>query len=375
MPNAINYIKFLFKELLGDLVLDKEQDKLRLKPNHDGHEKEFEHFERLKISGHGEILHDVKWFSFDLNLEPGSAEEARHRTFVGFTGCEFQTQDLENLAGAEIFEYGLHAGIFLRLVNDVGLKLRSDISRIHLEQDLASQHLDPLYEGHDFDEIKKYFEEVFLFEVNKNSIVRDLDEKLKAQYILSNNSSCVRLPFGDVGDGMRELFVEKSPLLFDNIFSALTSTYWEHAFLELYRSIEAIYQIPRMIKLKVKLGDDFEGVPTLNLAKLCYEELGWRPFEKESLKALLSILPEDKLEQLIHLRLINEPEDVGSEKDRMKKIIEKGSTKIYETRNKLVHKIYYYDETDKDYGEWKSMLKFLVIFVSGIYSHYSDYLK
>ncbi|AXS82311.1 hypothetical protein [Marinobacter sp. Arc7-DN-1] len=296
MPNAIKYIQFLFNQLLGDLVSDEERNKLRLKPNPDDHEKEFEHFERLKISGHGEILHDVKWFSFNLSLDPGGAEESRHRTFVGFTGCKFQKQDLENLEGAEIFEHDINAGIFLRLVNDVGLELKSEISPIHLEQDLASQHLDPLYEGHDFDEIKKYFEDVILFEVKKDSIVRELNEKLKVQYILSNNSSCVRLPFGDVGDGMRELFVEKSPLLFDNIFSALTSTYWEHAFLELYRSIEAIYQIPRMIKLKGKLGDDFDGVSTLDLAKLCYEELGWRPFEKESLKSLLTILPEDQLE-------------------------------------------------------------------------------
>jgi hypothetical protein len=81
------------------------------------------------------------------------------------------------------------------------------------------------------------------------------------------------------------------------------------------------------------------------------------------------------IQGFVHLGLINEPEDVGSEKDRLKKIIEKGASKIYETRNKLVHKIYYYNEKDKDYGEWKSMLRFLVIFVSGIYSHYSDYLK
>lgn len=202
-----------------------------------------------------------------------------------------------------------------------------------------------------------------------------MNDKLKAQYILSNNTLCVRLPFGEVGDGLRELFVEKSPLLFDNIFSALTSTHWEHAFLELYRSIEAVYQIPRMIRLKERLGDNFKDILTLDLAKLCYEELGWRPFEKESLKSLLNILPKDQLEQLINLELINEPEDIGSEEDRLKKIIDKGASKIYETRNKLVHKIYYYEEADKNYNEWQNMLRFLIIFVSGIYSHYSGFLK
>lgn len=158
MPNAITYSRFLFTKLLGELVTDEEREKLCLKKT-EYYEKEFDHFLRLKISGSGELLHDVKWISYELKVKPGTStpEGEENKTFIGFSGCKFQEKDLKSLENAEIYEHDIHAGIFLRLVKDINLDLSGEVSSIHLEQDLASQHLDPLYNGHDYDEIKKIF--------------------------------------------------------------------------------------------------------------------------------------------------------------------------------------------------------------------------
>lgn len=375
MANAVEYSKHMFKKLLGDFLTDEDLENVFLYKDYEGFGEDFKDFNNLKFLENGVFLNNIIWFCFSIKSNKKDVFDDESRVFVGFINCNFASTDMVSLEQAQISEFEIHAGVFLRIVKDVDIKLNENIPATQIEQNLAFQHKDSFYKGHEFEEVKNYFEDMKVFEVGKDSVVRTSKPKVRAQYIISNSSSCVRLPLGEVGDGMRELFAESSPLLFDNVFSALTSTYWEHAFLELYRAVEAIYQIPKVTSLKESLGDRVKDLSVIDLARACYEKLGWRPFEKESLKSLLRVISEQELEKLVDFGIINQPEDFGTEDDRRNKIIEKGAEAIYQTRNKLVHRIYYYRESIATDAEWQNLLRFLVIFVSSIYSHYSRFLK
>ena len=84
---------------------------------------------------------------------------------------------------------------------------------------------------------------------------------------------------------VKSLFVEGSEYIpFQNILQGLLSFSWGGFYVELYRCIEQLYAVPRLIELTKDWPTDKSFV---ELAELLESRLSWRPKEDESLCKIL----------------------------------------------------------------------------------------
>lgn len=180
-------------------------------------------------------------------------------------------------------------------------------------------------------------------------------------------------------DCIREIFLQERSYLFDgNLFAALSSPIPRHAFLELYRTLEFVFVLPRVKALAGALGlDKAEGeLDLIGLARACYSELRWKRVERDSLERLFveysqrhlasfkSLTKQCKPFQSLALAL----ESVDPEKVRAG--LTKFGDKFYALRNQVVHQLWEEDEIDCDAGDWLALSEFTIGCVKFFYESY-----
>lgn len=107
---------------------------------------------------------------------------------------------------------------------------------------------------------------------------------------------------------------------------AIVEKKWEHAFLEIYRSIEFLYPFPKINELKEKLD---LSISTQNLSDLIEDTLGWRPIEEPTLQALFKDLPQNLLDDFNASFTAQAPDTLPT--------TQKMASLIYRLRNDCVH--------------------------------------
>ena len=135
------------------------------------------------------------------------------------------------------------------------------------------------------DIMKPFFSECDIWEVNK--IAFELPVYSLYGSRLTELPSNLTLTFSeDTLIKFKRLF-EDFPVTSEAVFRGLTSTHWEHVFLELYRCIERLYHIPFIKELCNSMGNIYS---TSDLARLIDRELTWHPNEEIAIIRLLKSL-------------------------------------------------------------------------------------
>lgn len=94
----------------------------------------------------------------------------------------------------------------------------------------------------------------------------------------------------DALDQIREFFHEEKEHLFvENFFSAMSTPLLPHAFLEIYRTLEFAFVLPRASALLNRIDKGGKlGLRILDFARVCHQELGWKRVERDALQKLFS---------------------------------------------------------------------------------------
>ncbi|MFQ2629673.1 hypothetical protein ACK30Y_02255 [Aeromonas caviae] len=222
------------------------------------------------------------------------------------------------------------------------------------------------YKGHDFDELMGIFPTLKIYEVGKNSTIVNKDIWEFCTYLAIYCSSMRTGILDDLHIEKIKLLFELKSIRMENLYLFLTASHYKHAFLEIYRCIEAIYYLPWMHSLKSKLATQ---INSFELARIVSETIKWREKEKVSISELFSmtsakVFVDSKLSDLSFI------DKLDYEKEENRRAF---ATTLYTIRNQSVHQQdYEIIETIKlTAADWKTLLTFTINLVSHLYDTYS----
>jgi hypothetical protein len=186
----------------------------------------------------------------------------------------------------------LNAGLFAAIVSDTELPIKTSVTNLQLEQSILSQNKNvPLYQGHDYNDLRKYFPNIYVAEITTQFIGDPNNLQQIICSYLALNKKFITLPFSDnTLHKINDLVLLNSSILsYDSIIQSMLSSTFKFAFLDMYRCIELLYQI-------IYVDDTYKNL-SLTINRTIFlnaidEKLNWKPNERNSLKKLFSETPE-----------------------------------------------------------------------------------
>jgi len=178
----------------------------------------------------------------------------------------------------------LTPGLFAITVTEA--KLVPSAGPLEIRQAVEESHSgEPSFDGIELDEVARLYPEIFIFSADNDyeftsSLVRVLGALLAASYL----DGPIELELKTLQDVQRLFESGSEHIPFENILQGLLSISWGGLFLELYRSVEQLFAVPRLIEIT----DDWpSSLPFSELANLLENHLSWRPKENDALAAII----------------------------------------------------------------------------------------
>lgn len=347
--NLILHSDYIFKTLIkysGEDV--KSSSKMRIFKE-DGYKNQLTFFKSIKVVEHQKFLHDLIIGSF-------SAVDGIYFYATGLTET-----DLNETGLVDTVEF--RSEIFIFLAKHLELKINNAYHKDELIENIVFQQDDQNYEGHLAFELNKYFSDYVVFRIPTNSSLQTSDFFSLSYFLVSGMKNFLSIPFRPhTLDNLRELLIKNTRVPKENIFLAITSTHWNHAFLEIYRCIENIYLIPQARSLKNRIS--YKG-RAAELAQECIKLLSWRKKEQHSLKLIIedSINYDSTLFEKISWSLLMN--DISTTPEKI-------AEKIYSTRNSLVHYTNEKNPTFNTDEDWNDCIDIITDLTSTAYEVYDS---
>lgn len=181
----------------------------------------------------------------------------------------------------------INSAAYTAIICEFELPVRSNITTLFLEDKILSQKMGfEKYDGHAFNEIVPLFPNVFMCEVTNDYIGdRSNLQQLVISY-LTSNKKFLRLPYEKrTLDLINEISVLNSSILnYDSVIQMLLSSQFKFAFLDIYRSIELLYQLVYVNEVHTKLALSVNKTQLLQVLEV--ELNRWRPREREALEKI-----------------------------------------------------------------------------------------
>ena len=265
--------------------------------------------------------------------------------------------------------------LFLYLAHRLGLRPHK-IDGLYVEEFISGPASDG--DGVDISVLKENLEEVNVFAVNDRSIFHErATSKYVCNYICTFlNQSCL----SETSIGIiRELFLqeEKRHLIDDNLFEAMRTPLLKHAFLEVYRTLEFVFVLPRTNSLitTLKKSGTSVNINAIDFARHCYKELGWKRVEQDAIDRLFREYASVNLPAFVtlcHNSMIFRDEGLsaGATPEYISSAIDKVSRKFYKLRNQVAHQFWPDEEIKCTDAEWKTIIDFTLRCVSHFYDQY-----
>lgn len=221
------------------------------------------------------------------------------------------------------------------------------------------------YKGHELATVMSWFEDVSVYKFERTSRLFDARSSLIAA-LLGGSISAFRSPLMDSTLASKVLSLVNLPNVNpENVYLALTSQHWKHAFIEIYRLVEALYYLPWVLDLRAANKSTQSG---LLMARQCRSFLDWREREESSIRKLFGLLPDTSV---VRADLISTSPFSGIAPDE----INSGSVaeRIYKIRNQLIHQEDYEERSRLTINDdfWPVSLDFLIDISTILYATYA----
>lgn len=186
--------------------------------------------------------------------------------------------------------------------------------------------------AYDLMTIKPFFMECDIWEIDPGylELTRDTCFRIYGT-ALTLDCSQLSLPYSNELLLKIRLMLENSMAksIGEIIFRALTSTHWEHAFLEFYRCIEMLYSVPYCNELCASL--DLE-LGELDLAGKLENALGWYPREIDALEKILDVVKTNNHDLIDSISIAISTSDI-----QVVNSTQSVAKAIYKLRNGIAH--------------------------------------
>lgn len=262
--------------------------------------------------------------------------------------------------------------------------------------DLRPKNLDPQWieeyivwpasgpDGVDVNVIIESLETITVFQVSEASVFEsNTSGKYVANYLLTFDANLRGRNFLSPESLaiIREIFLqEKDRLIEINFFEAMATPLLKHAFLEVYRTLEFVFVLPRAKALldRLRLAGSVLDVKALDFARLCNKELGWKRVERDSILRLFREFSDHNYDAFIRLYQNSKPfttlvnPEAADTDEKKSEIVGRTVEKYYILRNQVAHQFWPDEMLECDDEDWQALIEFTL---SCVLYFYSEHLK
>jgi hypothetical protein len=178
---------------------------------------------------------------------------------------------------------------------------------------------------------------------------------------------------------IREIFLqEKDHLIDSNLFEAMSTSVLRHAFLEIYRTLEFVFVLPRSNALlkQLRAGGATVNVNVMDFARQCYKELGWKRVERDSIERLFreySAVNYGAFSTLIgrcqpfnNIDLVTLP----ASSTELVILAREAAEKYYLLRNQVAHQFWPEEMMQCSDADWQALIEFTLGCISHFYGQH-----
>lgn len=295
---------------------------------------------------------DVRGLILSRQMRAARVRHSGQSYFVA-AGFPVNTDALQGLT-----EASLTPGLFSASILELGVSPKATGSQIRDAIEDYHESYDG-YEGHDLDSISELYPSLVCFSLNENFDVAKSTSRLVGAYL---SRFYIDGPL-DFSDGLREkmahLFESGSKHIpFQVALQGLVAFNWPGLFVELYRCIEQLYTVPRLVEVTKEWKTDKS---LRDLADLLERTLSWRPKEDQSLTRLLQTgCTSATISSAAQALKVEVPEDQAQAADVTARA-------IYRARNSLVHFRPAGNDAQFTAREWDSVIISMIAIIDELY--------
>lgn len=261
--------------------------------------------------------------------------------------------------------FPLNPGLFVAIISDLEIPVKSDISDLYIEQNILSQSKnDKGYNGHDYNDLIRIFPSISIFKIDSNYIGDYANTKSYVRQFFCLYLSCNKkyLPLDFSQNTLQEInkfsCLNSQILNYDNIIQALLSSHYKFTFLDIYRCVELLYQVVYIDEMHQKL--------TITNSKLDLLEnidnvLKWKPNERNTIQKIFN-----DTNSVYKTLLVNNIKNITSHKQNI-------SDWIYDLRCSIVHLKPNHKHIDLSQTQWDGIIGGLVKILIFWYTRYSSF--
>ncbi|UPT70420.1 MAG: hypothetical protein M0D53_15230 [Flavobacterium sp. JAD_PAG50586_2] len=179
---------------------------------------------------------DIRWLSHSKIIKKAAFSQQAEFAIIEFNGeCYFVTIGLDDpdFLPSGLIEEKVNAGLFTALVATFELPIRNGISNLYLEQNILSLSVGvPLYGGHDVDDLKKVFPNIYAMKITAGYSGDSKNIHQLISFLVTLNHKFIFLPFSKKTlDKIQELVACNSLILsYESVTQALFASHFKFAF-------------------------------------------------------------------------------------------------------------------------------------------------
>ncbi|MBD9675683.1 hypothetical protein IB274_03180 [Pseudomonas sp. PDM18] len=298
---------------------------------------------------------------------------------LNFSLSEEEIEHLEDQSEKTIKVIDVPGSIFLFLANRLGVSPKN-IEPLWIEEYIAGPAASK--EGVALDVLKENIEGISVFKLNDASIFHSSTSgKYVANYLCTfdptlNNKTQLSQRSLEL---IREIFLqEKENLIEYNLFESMSTPLLRHAFLEIYRTLEFVYVLPRAKSLlqQLRQAGGTLDIKVLDFARHCHKELGWKRVERDSVSKLFREYSTSNYGSFIELFSHCKPfstelaPSIEDDENMRLTYVSKAAEKYYALRNQVAHQFWPDEMLLCDNEDWQALIEFTLGCITYIYNQH-----
>ncbi|WP_152681881.1 hypothetical protein [Chromobacterium subtsugae] len=233
--------------------------------------------------------------------------------------------------------------------------------------------------GATIDFLLPLLEKFYVFECKPKRVEFIKSGNQMAFYLATYNSTSSKAHLSpQTIDRIRCLILEDIKYIpYNNLIHSIFNNKIEYSFLEIYKCMELVFSIPRILDLKTQLQTltnttHLAGLDVKELAVACSKQLGWRRVERDSIKKLFKTCY-DIDNSIFNLVTCSFSQNKSLFKNRVidsEKALDDFVSDFYYIRNQIAHQFWTDDIISISNSEYDDLIFFTATAISIIYNHF-----
>jgi hypothetical protein len=288
--------------------------------------------------------------------------------------------DLERAGEGSIQPAEVVGSIYLFLAHKVNLPAR-ETDPLRIEEHIAGPA--STEDGVGLEVVKEFLGDLAVFQIHDDSVFRgEVSSSYVANYICTFDTRLTRrtrLSSASLGI-VREIFLqERYHLIERNLFEAISAPSARHAFLEVYRTLEFVFVLPRARSLLDVLRNEGGTIElnVLEFARHCNRQLGWKRVERDAIGRIFREFFGASRASYESLGRACSPFGglgpvpvIGSTPNETMAFVEKVAERYYQLRNQIAHQFWPDEEIDCTDDDWSLLIEFSLRCIQYLYEQH-----